>query len=171
MDTDKILTDGQHALSVGTQGGRSMRHLGILGLGADSFNNNDVVTTSLKSINMATVGAIQKAEGGNTNIEVLLSSSNKAMLMDAQKFAFLFDPSSLYKDFKPTGEQYVIAARVTGKVKSAYPEGRPEEKSDDDAEDAATEAEGKENPKSPQRIIKQPSLKIKRMTQVLKKLL
>ena len=135
MDVDKVLTDGQYALSVGTQGGRSIRHLGMLGLGSESFNNNDVVTTSLKSINMATVGAIQKVEGAETNVEVLLHSSNKAMLMDAQNFAFLIDPSSLYKDFKPTGNQYVIAARVTGKVKTAYPEGRPEDKAEQEEED------------------------------------
>ena len=151
MDIDKILADGQHALSVGTQGGRSVRHLGIPGFGADSFSNNDVVTTALKSINMATVGAIRKIEGATTKVEVLLSSSNKAMLMDAQKFAFLFDPSSLYKDFKPTGEQYVIAARVTGKVKSAYPEGRPEGKTESvDNEGEAAEAKDKEQSDKPE---------------------
>ena len=149
VDTDKVLADGQHALSVGTQGGRSIRHLGILGFGADSFNTNDVVTTALKSINMATVGAIQKIEGATTNIEVLLNSSNKAMLMDAQKFAFLMDPSSLYKDFKPTGEQYVVAARITGKVKSAYPQGRPEEKAEGENIDEAAETEGHEKTDKP----------------------
>lgn len=143
MDTDKVLVDSQYALTVGTQGGRSVRHLGILSFGADSFSSNDVVTTSLKSVNMATVGVIQKLEGAETNIEVLISSSNKSMLMDGEKFAFLFDPSTLYKDFKPTGEQYVVAARVTGSVKSAYPEGRPEEKAEQTKEEVPV-AQGKD---------------------------
>ena len=125
VDEGKVLADAEHALSVGTQSGRAVRHLGILGYGTESFNDNDVVTTSLKSINLATTGAIQKLKDGTTLVEALLSSSSKAMLMDAQKFAFLMDPASLYKDFKATGEQYIIASRITGKVKTAYPDGRP----------------------------------------------
>ena len=127
MDVEKVLADSEHALSVGTQTGRTVRHLGILGYGPDSFNNRDVVTTGLKSVNMATVGALQKLEEGITQIETLLHSSRKSMLMDAQKFALLMDPSSLYKDFKASDEEFAIIARITGKVKSSYPDGQPKE--------------------------------------------
>ena len=127
MDVEKVLADSEHALSVGTQAGRTVRHLGILGYGPDNFNDHDVVTTGLKSINMATAGALQKREEGTTQIETLLHSSRKSMLMDAQKFALLMDPSSLYKDFKARDEAFSIIARITGKVKSAYPDGQPKE--------------------------------------------
>jgi ABC-type uncharacterized transport system involved in gliding motility auxiliary subunit len=45
--------------------------------------------------------------------------------MPAQRFAMLFDPSSLRDGFKPTGQRYTIAARVTGNVKSMFPNGPP----------------------------------------------
>jgi ABC-type uncharacterized transport system involved in gliding motility auxiliary subunit len=45
--------------------------------------------------------------------------------MPAQRFAMLFDPSSLREGFKPTGQRYTIAARVTGNVKTMFPSGPP----------------------------------------------
>jgi len=38
----------------------------------------------------------------------------------------LFDPATLRDGFRPTGERYAVAARVTGKVKTAFPDGPPE---------------------------------------------
>lgn len=126
MDKGRVLTDSAYALSVGSPSGRPVRHLGILGLTPESFNIDDVITATLNTINVATAGAILKLDNAQTDMEILMRSSDKAMLMDSGKFAMLFDPSSLYRDFKPTGEQYPMAVRVTGAVKSAFPEGRPE---------------------------------------------
>ena len=125
MDKSKVLADAGYALSVGSPSGRPVRHLGILGFGQESFSREDVITSTLSSVNFATSGAVKKLEEGETSLEVLLRSSNNSMLMDADKFAFLFDPASLYKEFKATGDEYSLAVRVTGKVKTAYPEGRP----------------------------------------------
>jgi ABC-type uncharacterized transport system involved in gliding motility auxiliary subunit len=37
----------------------------------------------------------------------------------------LFDPNTLRDGFKPTGQKYVLAARVNGNVKTAFPAGPP----------------------------------------------
>jgi ABC-type uncharacterized transport system involved in gliding motility auxiliary subunit len=37
----------------------------------------------------------------------------------------LTDPASLRDGFKPTGTRYTLAARITGPVSSAYPQGAP----------------------------------------------
>jgi ABC-type uncharacterized transport system involved in gliding motility auxiliary subunit len=55
-----------------------------------------------------------------------LRSSTDAELLPVMRLAFLPDSRSLLEDFKPTGERYVVAARVHGKLKSAYPKGAPE---------------------------------------------
>ena len=127
MDKTKVLGDGTLALSVGSPSGRPVRHLGILGLNEQSFNSDDVITSMLTNVNVATAGAVVKLDDGNTDVEVLLHSTNNAMLMDAAQFAMLFDPSSLYRGFKATGTEYPLAARVTGMVKTAFPDGRPPE--------------------------------------------
>lgn len=134
VDKSKVLADGTQALSVGSPSGRPVRHLGILGLNEQSFNSDDVITSMLNSVNVATSGAVIQLEDAPVDIEVLLHSTKNAMLMDASLFAMLFDPSSLYKDFKATGIEYPLAVRVTGMVKTAFPDGRPPEPEPEKAE-------------------------------------
>jgi ABC-type uncharacterized transport system involved in gliding motility auxiliary subunit len=45
--------------------------------------------------------------------------------LPVERFAMLFDPSTLRDGFKPTGQSYVLGARVTGDVKTAFPAGPP----------------------------------------------
>jgi ABC-type uncharacterized transport system involved in gliding motility auxiliary subunit len=60
------------------------------------------------------------------------------MLMPASRFMFLPDPASLQDGFVPGGEAFVIAARISGTMPSAFPAGRPtsDVSSDATAEDA-----------------------------------
>jgi ABC-type uncharacterized transport system involved in gliding motility auxiliary subunit len=52
-------------------------------------------------------------------------SSTAAAPLPAERFNGLTDPSSLRDGFKPTGTRYALAARITGIVQSAYPQGAP----------------------------------------------
>jgi ABC-type uncharacterized transport system involved in gliding motility auxiliary subunit len=52
-------------------------------------------------------------------------SSTDAGPIPAQRFVMLNDPSTLRDGFKATGTRYTLAARVTGNVDSAYPQGLP----------------------------------------------
>jgi ABC-type uncharacterized transport system involved in gliding motility auxiliary subunit len=102
-----------------------VRHIGILGLRHGDMDQKDVVTASLESINLATVGALAARPGAKTAFEPLLFSSTSAEPMPAQRFNALSDPASLRDGFKSTGVRYAIAARITGPVDSAYPNGPP----------------------------------------------
>ena len=98
-----------------------------------------MVTADLNSINLGTAGHFTATEDSGVEIEPLLTSSTSAQTMPAARFAFLPDPSTLQDDFAPTGINYVIAARVTGHFKSAFPNGLRElrvDAGDGDAEDA-----------------------------------
>ena len=55
---------------------------------------------------------------------MLLSSSNAALL-PADRFNALTDPATLRDGFRPTGTRYALAARITGPLDSAYPQGAP----------------------------------------------
>jgi ABC-type uncharacterized transport system involved in gliding motility auxiliary subunit len=101
------------------------RHIGILGLHHADMDQKDVVTTSLEVINMATVGALSARPGAKTTLTPLLLSSTSAALMPAERFNSLADPSTLRDGFKPTGNRYTLAARLTGSVESAFPGGAP----------------------------------------------
>jgi ABC-type uncharacterized transport system involved in gliding motility auxiliary subunit len=85
-----------------------------------------------------TAGALTKKKDATIEFEPLLQSSTDSELLPVMRLAFLPDSRSLLEDFKPTGERYVVAARVHGKLKSAYPKGAPEgaEKGEHKAESA-----------------------------------
>jgi ABC-type uncharacterized transport system involved in gliding motility auxiliary subunit len=102
-----------------------VRHIGILGLHHDDLDQKDVVTTSLDIINMATVGYLTARQGAKTTIEPLLLSSTSAAPLPAERFNGLTDPATLRDGFKPTGTRYVLGARVTGPLESAFPQGAP----------------------------------------------
>jgi ABC-type uncharacterized transport system involved in gliding motility auxiliary subunit len=125
-DHTKVIGDLTRGLEVRTNASSGpVRHIGILGLRHADMNAKDVVTASLESINMATVGSISQRAGAKTTFEPLLMSSTDAEPLPAQRFKALTDPSALRDGFKSTGIRYTIAARITGPVDSAYPNGPP----------------------------------------------
>jgi ABC-type uncharacterized transport system involved in gliding motility auxiliary subunit len=126
FDPKQVVADRGRALSVSLrQGEAPVQHLGILGLDQSSFNRNDVVTAGLSNVNVATAGFLTPVKGATTRFESILQSSAEAEPMPAERFVMLFDPSSLRDGFKPTGQRYTIAARVTGNIKTMFPGGPP----------------------------------------------
>jgi ABC-type uncharacterized transport system involved in gliding motility auxiliary subunit len=52
--------------------------------------------------------------------------------MDVSYFEDVSNPSTLFDQFVPTGEVYTIAARVSGRVETAFKNGRPPQSTSDD---------------------------------------
>jgi ABC-type uncharacterized transport system involved in gliding motility auxiliary subunit len=125
-DPTKVIGDLGRGLEVRASAQTGpIRHIGILGLRHADMEPKDVITQSLESINLATVGFLSAKAGAKTTFEPLLMSSAQAEPMPAQRFNALTDPNTLRDGFKSTGVRYAIAARITGTVDSAYPEGLP----------------------------------------------
>jgi ABC-type uncharacterized transport system involved in gliding motility auxiliary subunit len=68
-----------------------------------------------------TAGVLSKKQDATIEFQPLLQSSTNAALIPAARLAFIADSDSLLDGFKATGERYAVAARVRGKLKSAYP--------------------------------------------------
>jgi len=125
-DATKVIGDLGRGLEVRSNTSAApIRHIGILGLRHGDMDAKDVVTASLESINLATVGSLAARPGAKTTFEPLLLSSANAEPLPAQRFNALIDPAVLRDGFKSTGVRYTIAARITGPVDSAYPNGPP----------------------------------------------
>jgi len=126
FNSGEVVADRAHALSVTMrQGEEPVQHLAVLGLDKESLSANDVVTAGLSNVNVATAGHLAPLKGASIQFEPLMQSSTESDLLPVERFRMLFDPSTLREGFKPTGQRYTLAARVTGKVKSAFPEGPP----------------------------------------------
>jgi len=125
-DPTKVVADLDLGLEVrSSMQGPPTRHIGILGLRSDDLNKKDVDTAALDSINVATAGFLAPRSGATTKFEPLLMSSSNAAPLPAVRFGPMTDPASLRDGFKPTGTRYAIAARITGPLSSAYPQGAP----------------------------------------------
>ena len=125
-DAAKVIGDLDRGLEVrSSMQAPPVRHIGILGLTRRDMDQKDVVTATLEKLNLATVGSLAAHAGAKTKFEPLLFSSTNAAPIPSQRFNALTDPATLRDGFKPSGVRYAIAARITGPVDSAYPQGPP----------------------------------------------
>ena len=123
---EKVLTDNELALRVSMgQGQRPIAHLGMLGAQRNFLTQSDSVTSRLETINMSSPGMIRQAAGANTRFEALIVSSSDSMLMDARLLEDVTDPSILFDEFVSEGISHTIAARISGVIETAFPDGRP----------------------------------------------
>ncbi|PID41878.1 MAG: ABC transporter [Gammaproteobacteria bacterium] len=123
-DREKVVGDYKNSMVVSMGSNRKpVRHIGLLGLGADSFNQQDVVLSGLEMINFSSAGILSQKPGATTSFTPLVESSDEAMPLKAGLFQMLHSPDTLLDDFAPTGERYVMAARVTGPAQTAFPDG------------------------------------------------
>ncbi len=145
-DKDKVLGDliAGSQVQAGTDSfGRPVitRYVAWTSYGPENINTGDVIASELQKINFATPGFLEKAEGATTQIEPLIWSSKSAGPFDAESVRRDPKPADILREFKPKDKSYIIAARISGKVKSAFPDGPP--KSDDaDKKDTADEKDG-----------------------------
>jgi ABC-type uncharacterized transport system involved in gliding motility auxiliary subunit len=86
----------------------------------DNLDANDIVTANVDHLNLGTPGSLGPVKGATTRFTPLIWSSDDAELYDLDYVKSGPTPDDLLRDFKPTGQRYVIAARVSGPLKSAY---------------------------------------------------
>ncbi|MEL7448293.1 MAG: Gldg family protein [Pseudomonadota bacterium] len=134
VPVDEFVADARYALQLAGPGGQPMRHLAFVGLTTDTLNREDVVAAELESINVAMAGFVRPLDGAGTTLTPLIESSDEAASMETDRLRFLQDPGTLRDGFVASGEPYVLAARVSGTVETAFPEGAPGEADADNAD-------------------------------------
>jgi ABC-type uncharacterized transport system involved in gliding motility auxiliary subunit len=102
------------------EGEQPSQHIAIINFDNTSVAK-DMITAQIDSVNFATAGSLKKLEGSTLTFEPLIHTGKRAGLIPSVRIAMTQDPSQLKDGFAPTGE-FVVAARVTGKAKSAFPD-------------------------------------------------
>jgi ABC-type uncharacterized transport system involved in gliding motility auxiliary subunit len=131
-----VVADNRYALSIGGRF-QPVRHIGLLGLDAEAMSQEDPITSGLSSVNLGVAGHFELAEGATAKLTPLMTSSVESQIMPAERFQFLPDPEELLNGFTPGGKEYVLAARLEGPLKSAFPDGAPTVEEREEAVDAA----------------------------------
>lgn len=129
MDPNQIVADRGNAqrVVVDNLGQRQeAAFVAWLGLREDAMNKHDPVTGELNYIAMAMAGQIEKLPDAKTQFTPLITSSDDAALLPATMMMRRApNPIDLLRQFQPTGQRYVLAARVTGPASTAFPKGPP----------------------------------------------
>lgn len=125
----KVAADADAAIRVsytGNRGPQEIEYLPWLHLEERNLNREDFTTSQLKLINVGSGGVLQRLEGATTTITPLIETGGNSGLLDAEAVMIVRDPRGLLESFKPEGKPLMLAARVTGTVKSAFPGGKVE---------------------------------------------
>jgi ABC-type uncharacterized transport system involved in gliding motility auxiliary subunit len=105
------------------EGQAPVRHPAILGFTAEDLNKDDVTTANLETINVSSAGYFELSKDvKDEKLTPLIQTTGDATTTSSDKLKFLQDPSTLYTDYKPGGEHLIVAARLSGKFKTAFPE-------------------------------------------------
>ncbi len=109
-------------------------------VGRGALAADDPATGTLALLQFRSAGHIRAREGATTTVGPLVRAGPEAAEIDVARIEYAPDPAAILADFAPTGERYTLAARVTGPVRSAFPDGPPDA-AGDEAGDGAPLAE------------------------------
>ncbi len=104
---------------------RSIDYVAWLSLKQANFNKSDFVTANLNQINMATAGQLKIIQNTEFEITPLIETTTGATLFPQSNFQFSPSPAALLNQYKKGGEKLMLAARISGKAQTAFPDGPP----------------------------------------------
>jgi ABC-type uncharacterized transport system involved in gliding motility auxiliary subunit len=118
FDSGKVVLDMRYLTGAGV---RTLPTL--LSLNDNAFAPNDITTARLGSLLMPFAGVFTGKPVEGLNETVLMKTSAYSQLVDS--FAATAQGEAAIRGFKPSGTEYPLAVRLTGKFKTAFPEGQP----------------------------------------------
>jgi len=123
-DPKKVVLDRTRALPISMGEGQApVRHPAILGFTAEDLNHDEVTTANLETINVSSAGYFELSKDAkDEKLTPLIQTTGDATTAPSDRLRMLQDPSTLYTDYKPGGEHLIVAARLSGKFKTAFPE-------------------------------------------------
>lgn len=126
FDTSKVVADLNFKMQLGGRDGQPTEAPAFLALTAEGINTNDVVTSDLDNIWLPMTGAFTGEPAAGLKETVLLNSTTESELVDGMMAGM--GGGNILEGFKPSGINYKLAIRLTGKFKTAFPEGNPADK-------------------------------------------
>ena len=137
FDAGKVAGDLSIARRVQTGGNPPVitEYISWLSVKGPLINTDDVISDGVAVINMASAGGISAADKATTKFVPLMQTTPTAMEIEAIRLSGPRpDPVALLREYKPGSKALVLAARVRGDIKTAFPGGQPKEVTDAKAE-------------------------------------
>lgn len=128
MAPGKVAADLDAARRVNVRQGSQIKvadYVAWLALTTPNFDTDDVVTGDMSLLNVASAGILEPTGDKRISVTPLIRTGGRSMRIDAGKIRNGADVLALFRGFKPEENHFILAARVSGKPLSAYPQGPP----------------------------------------------
>jgi len=135
FDPGKVVADLNFKMQLRGNNGQPTEAPAWLALTPEGINRDDIVTSQIDNLWLPMSGAFTGDPVAGLKETVLLSSTKQSELVDS--FMAGFGGDNLINDFKPSGVNYKLAIRLTGKFKTAFPDGQPADAAGKKSEDEA----------------------------------
>ena len=121
-DVSKVVADLVFTTQI-NRGGRPESAPAVLSLTGQAVNTNEVVTSQIDSLLVPFSGVFTGTPVEGLKQTVLLHTSPQSQLVE--KFMAQFSGEQIAQQFEASGKEYPLAMRLTGKFRSAFPDGPP----------------------------------------------
>ncbi len=151
LEKDKIIGDLRLAARVRME--RDGRELTFeypvwLTVQPGQMSQEDIVTRQLGNLSLGTPGSLVPAKGATTSFAPLIETTRGAAAFSPDKVALSEDPQNLLRSYRPEDRTFALAARISGNIKTAFPDGPPKDK---EAEKKTEENEAGDQRSEPER--------------------
>jgi len=123
LDTSKVVADRTFSRELQGRDGRPQPVPAFLFLNADGVNRDDAVTGQSDNLWLPFAGGFTGKPAEGLKADVLLKSSKDSQLVDGMTSQF--NGAKILDDFAPSQTNYPLALRLSGKFKTAFPDGKP----------------------------------------------
>jgi ABC-type uncharacterized transport system involved in gliding motility auxiliary subunit len=121
--SNQVVADPAFATKIQRESNVVQSDPSVLSLTADAINRNDPLGAASNDVLFPFAGAFLGTPAAGLKEEVLISSSEQSSLIDAMTVQMGSD--AVRKALKPAHTRYPLAVRLTGKFKTAFPNGKP----------------------------------------------
>lgn len=121
----KVAGDLNLAMRVSIGPGEPTALLHYLELPPAQLDADDPITGGLGLLRMISTGILEKSPSATTTLEPLIFTTTESAPIDTAEVSFVPDARALLASFTPSGKRLTLAARITGKVSTAFPDGPP----------------------------------------------
>ena len=123
LETNVVAGDIDHAVRVNASMGSKpviSDYPAWINLEGSLINNEDAITGDLNNITVGSSGVLSIIQETGLEIRPLLKTSEKSMRIDSEKVSSMPDIVEIFRDFIPSGEELLLAARISGQAISAF---------------------------------------------------
>jgi ABC-type uncharacterized transport system involved in gliding motility auxiliary subunit len=126
FETSKVVADMNYVATT-----RQGRNPAIIILNESAMNKEDIVTADADNVVMAMAGSFSGTPAQGLRETPLIKTSTNSELVDGMMAQY--GGESIASSFTPSGKELTLALRLSGKFKTAFPEGKPKAPKENEA--------------------------------------